>query len=205
MLQSHPFEALCVFAGVVKKIFYKVGDIAPTGKPLLEIDVEDDGAGAGAPEEARAATTGSSAAAAPSGGLCGADAEGDSSLRSLATPAVRRIAREHDVDITRVRGSGKDGRVTKEDILAFVAAGGHAAAPPAGPLAASAAAPRPTAPAASLPPAAGSAAPTAAPYVARPVGAGAVPEDVKIPVRGLARAMVKSMNAAWVRAATYPD
>ena len=40
---------------------------------------------------------------------------------SLATPAVRRIAREHNVDISNIEGSGKDRRVTKEDVLNYVA------------------------------------------------------------------------------------
>ena len=40
-------------------------------------------------------------------------------LKSLASPAVRRVARELDVDLNRVVGSGKKGRVYKDDILAF--------------------------------------------------------------------------------------
>jgi 2-oxoisovalerate dehydrogenase E2 component (dihydrolipoyl transacylase) len=39
------------------------------------------------------------------------------------TPAVRRLVREHGIDITQLHGSGAGGRVTREDILAFVAAG----------------------------------------------------------------------------------
>lgn len=50
-------------------------------------------------------------------------------LRGRSSPLVRRIAAEHGVDIARVKGSGRMGRVTKEDILRFVQAGGHASAP----------------------------------------------------------------------------
>lgn len=39
---------------------------------------------------------------------------------SLATPAVRHLAKEHDLDITTINGTGKDGRVLKEDILHHV-------------------------------------------------------------------------------------
>ena len=38
----------------------------------------------------------------------------------LATPAVRSIAKRHSVDLSKVPGTGKDGRVMKEDILNFL-------------------------------------------------------------------------------------
>lgn len=47
---------------------------------------------------------------------------------SLATPAVRRVSKELDVDITQVTGTGKDGRVMKEDVIAFHKAQGAAPA-----------------------------------------------------------------------------
>lgn len=41
-------------------------------------------------------------------------------MGSLATPAVRHLTKEHNIDITEVQGTGKDGRVLKEDIHNFV-------------------------------------------------------------------------------------
>jgi 2-oxoglutarate dehydrogenase E2 component (dihydrolipoamide succinyltransferase) len=41
-------------------------------------------------------------------------------LRTRSTPLVRRIAAEHDVDLTQLEGSGYAGRVTKKDIMAFL-------------------------------------------------------------------------------------
>ncbi len=38
------------------------------------------------------------------------------------SPAVRRLLEEHDLDATMVRGSGKDGRITKADVMAFLKA-----------------------------------------------------------------------------------
>ncbi len=49
-----------------------------------------------------------------------------SRLRTLSSPVVRNIAREHGIDITEVPGTGISGRVTRRDIEAFIAAGGAA-------------------------------------------------------------------------------
>jgi len=57
------------------------------------------------------------------------------------SPLVRRMARENNIDLTRVRGTGAGGRITKEDVEAFMK-GGAAAAPAAAPAAASAPAPK---------------------------------------------------------------
>ncbi len=62
------------------------------------------------------------------------------------TPAVRRLAREHAVDLALVAGTGHGGRVTREDVLKFVESGGAAAAAPAPTPKAAAAAPVPPAP-----------------------------------------------------------
>ena len=58
----------------------------------------------------------------------------DERLRRRSTPLVRKIAAEHQVDISKITGSGLTGRVTKKDILAYIEQREHAApvaAPPA--------------------------------------------------------------------------
>ncbi|MEX0891282.1 MAG: dihydrolipoamide acetyltransferase family protein [Gemmatimonadota bacterium] len=45
-------------------------------------------------------------------------------LRRRSTPVVRKIAAEHDIDIADVEGTGQAGRVTKQDIMAFIEGGG---------------------------------------------------------------------------------
>ena len=83
----------------------------------------------------------------------------DGSMRM--TPAVRRLVREHNLDVARITGTGSGGRVTREDVLQAVAQGGQPSAPaPAAPPAAPEAAP---AAAAAAPPAAATPAPAAAP------------------------------------------
>jgi 2-oxoisovalerate dehydrogenase E2 component (dihydrolipoyl transacylase) len=76
------------------------------------------------------------AAAAPAGNgtapHLGAPDEAPETLRRIS-PAVRRLAREHNVDLTRVPGSGTDGRITANDVIA--AASGVAASAAAHPLA----------------------------------------------------------------------
>jgi pyruvate dehydrogenase E2 component (dihydrolipoamide acetyltransferase) len=54
----------------------------------------------------------------------------DELRRQKSSPVVRRIAREHNVDIERIQGTGLSGRVTKDDILGFIESGKVAA--PAG-------------------------------------------------------------------------
>src|SRR5439155_13501700 len=55
-----------------------------------------------------------------------------SSERIHSSPLVRRMAKEHGIDLATVRGTGAGGRISKQDIEAVIAAGGvPAAAPPA--------------------------------------------------------------------------
>ena len=78
-------------------------------------------------------------AAAPSPAPAGGDA-GSPGRRLRSSPVVRRIAKEHGVDLSRIQGSGVGGRVTKKDILAYLekreetpAAPAPGFAPPAAP------------------------------------------------------------------------
>jgi 2-oxoglutarate dehydrogenase E2 component (dihydrolipoamide succinyltransferase) len=66
--------------------------------------------------------------------------------RVRSSPLVRRMAKDNNVDLTKVSGTGVGGRITKDDIEAFIAkhgAGAPAAAPAAAPPAAAPAAPAP--------------------------------------------------------------
>jgi pyruvate dehydrogenase E2 component (dihydrolipoamide acetyltransferase) len=54
----------------------------------------------------------------------GGEETADERLRRRSTPVVRRIAEEHDVDLSAVEGSGRAGRVTKRDIMAYIESGG---------------------------------------------------------------------------------
>jgi pyruvate dehydrogenase E2 component (dihydrolipoamide acetyltransferase) len=68
---------------------------------------------------------------APAPALPPAQADG-AGEKTFVSPVVARIASEHGVDVNQVSGTGRGGRVTKKDILAFVESGAQAApAPPA--------------------------------------------------------------------------
>src|SRR5918994_684863 len=80
-----------------------------------------------------------------------AAAQSDQGPRSqILSPLVRRLADEHQVDLGQIQGTGTGGRITKNDILAFVGSRGEAApaaAPAATAAPATAPAPTPSAPA----------------------------------------------------------
>lgn len=111
-------EITAMHTGTVSKLYCQKGDIAKVHEPLFEIEVAGDAASTPdkpaateavpAKPEVQAETTPSPASALLRG------------HKTLASPAVRRIAREHDLDLSHVQGSGKDGRVLKEDVLAVV-------------------------------------------------------------------------------------
>ncbi len=76
------------------------------------------------------------ALATPAPAAAGGDETAEERLRRRSTPLVRRIAAEHDVDISGVPGTGYAGRVTKKDILAFIESGAPTATSAPAPAAA---------------------------------------------------------------------
>ncbi|MCG5235241.1 2-oxoglutarate dehydrogenase complex dihydrolipoyllysine-residue succinyltransferase [Xanthobacter oligotrophicus] len=110
-------------AGVLAEIVAKDGDTVGVGALLGSI-----GAGSGAAAAAPAAAAPAPAAAAPAPAPAAAPAAAAAS--GANGPAVGRIAAESGVDPSGVAGSGKDGRVTKGDMLSAIAAGAAAAPAP---------------------------------------------------------------------------
>jgi pyruvate dehydrogenase E2 component (dihydrolipoamide acetyltransferase) len=100
--------------------------------------------------------------------------------KTFVSPVVARIASEHGVDVNQVSGTGRGGRVTKKDILAFVEAGGQAPAPPAPVEAAPVDAPAPEPPVAPAP--AAEPAPAPAPAPAQPLPPPPAPAPQPAPV-----------------------
>ena len=131
--------------------------------------------------------------------------------KTFVSPVVARIASEHGVDVSRVQGTGRGGRVTKKDILAFVEAGAapaaeepeRAVAEPQAPAAAAPEAPaaapeEPAAPAPAPPkPApAPQAQPAAAQPAAAPAGGAETAEPMTAMRRGIAEHMRRSLDTS---------
>src|SRR5271170_1966831 len=93
-------------AGVLKEIKVTEGQTVPIQTIVAVIDV--DGAGAA-----------SSAQSAPQAPAVSASGE-----RVRSSPLVRKIARENNIDVSQVPGTGAGGRVSKSDILSAVQGGG---------------------------------------------------------------------------------
>lgn len=117
------------FTGVIKKLHYNANDMARVGQPLVDIDVDEGDAAAmegsqPSQPEPQPSTPPTSTPETSTPATPPATPPKDAGILSLATPAVRRVAKENNVDITQIQGTGKNGRVLKEDVVAFVANGG---------------------------------------------------------------------------------
>jgi 2-oxoglutarate dehydrogenase E2 component (dihydrolipoamide succinyltransferase) len=101
-------------AGVLSEIAAKDGETVGVGAVLGQIKE-----GAGAPAKAAPAAAASAAKAAPAPAAKPAEAKPAAADAPLA-PSVRKLSAESGVDASAVPGSGKDGRVTKGDMLAAI-------------------------------------------------------------------------------------
>lgn len=120
------------FEGVLTNILVPEGAVVPIGAPLAEFDGAPASAPAAPPE--RATVDASNGAAATRNGARSAATVGGEHRRARQySPVVLRLAAEHDIDLSLVRGSGIDGRVTRQDVLRYVEnPSAHTVAPGAG-------------------------------------------------------------------------
>ncbi len=182
--------------GTMGEHLVKEGSVVAVGEQLCVIE----GAAAGeapapaaaAPEPAKAAEV-PVAAAAQAPGLQGtsvpaAASNGNGTHAVIPegmhlTPVVRMLAREHNVDLTRVQGSGFGGRVTKKDVLDFIDRERGGTAAPAAPSVLTQA---PAAPA-----------PAPAPATPAPQHITAGEGDVLVPLTNVRRAIADHMSRSW--------
>ncbi|AJO87461.1 TPA: pyruvate dehydrogenase complex dihydrolipoyllysine-residue acetyltransferase [Haemophilus influenzae] len=119
-------EVPAPFGGVVKEILVKSGDKVSTGSLIMRFEV----LGA-APAASASASTSAPQTAAPDTTAQAAQSNNNVSGLSQeqveastgyahATPVIRRLAREFGVNLDKVKGTGRKGRIVKEDIEAYV-------------------------------------------------------------------------------------
>jgi 2-oxoisovalerate dehydrogenase E2 component (dihydrolipoyl transacylase) len=116
-------------SGVVEKLYYKQGEIAKVHSPLFSMTPEGDSStndmvvakpevNAQVDNENRAVEVVSVASSSVKAEPVVINTKTGNG-KVLASPAVRRVARELDINIHQVAGSGKKGRVYKDDVVAY--------------------------------------------------------------------------------------
>ncbi|EGT43017.1 hypothetical protein CAEBREN_25669 [Caenorhabditis brenneri] len=160
------------YDGVVRKLYHDVDGMARVGQALIDVEVEGNVEEEDKPKKEAPSSTpevSKSSSSPPSTASEGAHPEG----KVLATPAVRRIAIENNVKLSSVRGSGRDGRILKEDVLKFLGQVPADHSSGSTNIRTTHQAPLPTA-----------------------KSYEALKEDVAVPIRGYTRAMIKTMTEA---------
>ena len=172
-------------SGTISKILVPEGDTASVGDPLVEIEVAGDvpedaapaeDAASSTPEESAAPAETPAPAAEQPAAKPAAFVPQDHSLPVLAMPAVRAFAREHDVDIAQIKGTGNHGQVLKSDVENFLQNGGvpQPATAESAPAAAAPATPAP-----------------------QPIATDADWPDHREKMSGVRKATAKTMAASW--------
>ncbi|EPI5311414.1 pyruvate dehydrogenase complex dihydrolipoyllysine-residue acetyltransferase [Proteus mirabilis] len=123
-------EVPAPFAGVVKEIKIAVGDKVKTGSLIMTFEVAGAAPAAQAPAAPAAST--SAAPSAPAKAPASAPAKAPASAPAAkeefveneayvhATPVIRRLAREFGVNLAKVKGTGRKGRILREDVQSYV-------------------------------------------------------------------------------------
>lgn len=163
------------YDGIVRRVYYDIDQVATVGSALVDIELE-----------------GSAETKEPVDTLDEEDGSNAEQIRhklyvlkSLATPAVRRIAMENKIQLSDIQGTGKEGRILKEDILHHIE---NLKRGPKEPMVKTA--PPPPSP----PPSASKPVQKSPPRPFQPVVA--IGKDTTEPIRGIKKAMVQSMNKA---------
>ncbi|WP_318617604.1 dihydrolipoamide acetyltransferase family protein [Sporosarcina sp. YIM B06819] len=171
------------FAGVIKELIAQEGETLAVGAIICTIEIEG-GATVEAPAApAQVAPAHEVPAVAPQTPAASLNRE-KGKAAGRYSPAVLRLSQDNGIDLTLVEGSGKEGRITRKDLLAIIESGNI-------PTAASAPGVEVVAP---VTPVTTATAPTApAMKAAEPVNVPVTAGDIEIPVTGVRRAIASNM------------
>ncbi|ELO0753456.1 pyruvate dehydrogenase complex dihydrolipoyllysine-residue acetyltransferase [Salmonella enterica subsp. diarizonae] len=116
-------EVPAPFAGTVKEIKISTGDKVKTGSLIMVFEVEGAAPAAAPAKQEAAASAPAAKAEKPAAPAAKAEsksefAENDAYVH--ATPLIRRLAREFGVNLAKVKGTGRKGRILREDVQAYV-------------------------------------------------------------------------------------
>jgi 2-oxoglutarate dehydrogenase E2 component (dihydrolipoamide succinyltransferase) len=210
-------EVPCPADGVLGQILVQEGETVPVGTVIATIlppgseasVAPQEPAAAPAPAEAPAQPEPVRAMPASDATLAGVslDAlrreaagaeEEDGEGRAFVSPVVARIAAEHGIDVSAVPGTGRGGRVTKKDILAYVESGAAPARPAAAPAPVEAPPPQAPPPPQAAPQAPQPAAAPPPPPAPAPVepGEGERVEPMSVMRRAIAEHMIRSTQTS---------
>ncbi|MDC9776946.1 pyruvate dehydrogenase complex dihydrolipoyllysine-residue acetyltransferase [Proteus mirabilis] len=117
-------EVPAPFAGVVKEIKIAVGDKVKTGSLIMTFEVAGAAPAAQAPAAPVVSTSAAPAPSAPAKAPASAPAAKEEFVENEAyvhaTPVIRRLAREFGVNLAKVKGTGRKGRILREDVQSYV-------------------------------------------------------------------------------------
>ena len=145
---SGVLQDIRVSEGATVQVNTVVGTIASDGESVAAKTSKSNSQPAAAPEKSKEEPAAKDEASAPSQKAT-PDERDDDQTRS--SPLVRKMAREHNIDLGQVSGSGLGGRITKQDVLAFIEGHGAPTLAPTTVSAPAAAAPPPPRIAPSIP------------------------------------------------------
>ncbi|MEW9500357.1 dihydrolipoamide acetyltransferase family protein [Jeotgalibacillus marinus] len=112
------------FTGVMKKLIGQEGDTLDVGEVICTINVEGGGSEEAPAEEKKEETKkDSQAPASNTQAKPKQDKKETSGSKVRYSPAVLRLSQEHDIDLTQVSGSGKEGRITRKDLQQLIDSG----------------------------------------------------------------------------------
>jgi pyruvate/2-oxoglutarate dehydrogenase complex dihydrolipoamide acyltransferase (E2) component len=191
-----PQMGVSIAEGTVVEWRKQPGDAVEADEPIVEISTDKAESEVPAPARGRlkevlvqagqTVDVGTVLATIETGAGTGArDAPGDGAAGHVS-PVVGRMAREHDVDLSRIQGSGRGGRVTKQDVLAFLREREEGTAAPRE---------EPAAPRAEAAPAAEAALHTESPYREEPAAAPGA-RELSVMRKRIAEHMVRSLHTA---------
>lgn len=110
-------------SGKLVKILVGNGETVPVGTAVCIIETEE--SGASSTSEGPSAPQASASGGIPLTSAIETSKEEDTPMRNRFSPAVQQLAAEHGVRLNEVPGTGLGGRITRKDVLAYVAAGSH--------------------------------------------------------------------------------